>query len=59
MNIDQILGRGILQTEFKDSTYSYTGTKDFKESSPEVLKMESKAPTPRPRTKASQNNSYT
>lgn len=59
MNIQQILGRGIQETRFKDESFSYTGIRDFKEDAPEILKLGSKAANPRPRTKVSQNNSYT
>jgi hypothetical protein len=59
MDIRQLLGRGIQETKFEDKTMSYTGLQDFKEEKPEILKMGPKAPLSRPRTRASQNNSYT
>lgn len=59
MNIKQILDRGIQETIYKDESFSYTGTRDFKEEHPEIVKMGAKPPNTRPRTKASQNNSYT
>ena len=59
MHISQILGRGVQETQFKDESFSYTGIRDFKEDKPEVIKQGPKPPNQRPRTKASQNNSYT
>lgn len=59
MKIQQILGQGIQETRFNDESYSYTGTRDFQEDKPEVLKLGPKPANSRPRTKASQNNSYT
>lgn len=59
MYVKQILDRGIQETRYEDKTLSYTGIRDFKEEQPEILKMGPKAPSSRPRTKASQNNSYT
>jgi hypothetical protein len=59
MNIQQILGRGIQETRYKDESFSYTGVRDFKEDQPEILKMGPKLPNTKPRTKVSQNNSYT
>jgi hypothetical protein len=58
MDIKQILGRGIQETIYKDESYSYTGVRDFKEEAPEILKLGPKGPANRPRSKASQNNSY-
>jgi hypothetical protein len=58
MDIKQILGRGIQETVYKDESYSYTGVRDFKEEAPEILKLGPKGPASRPRSKASQNNSY-
>lgn len=59
MRVQEILGRGIQETSFKDETFSYTGLRDFKEEAPEILKMNPRGPKTRPRSKASQNNSYT
>jgi hypothetical protein len=59
MNIQTILGRGIQETRYSDETLSYTGVRDFQEEKPEIVKLGAKGPTSRPRTKASQNNSYT
>lgn len=59
MNVKQILGRGIQETQFKDESFSYTGLRDFKETTPEILKQEPRLPKSRPRPRASQNNSYT
>ena len=59
MLIKQILGRGIQETRFNDESYSYTGTRDFKEEKPEIQVIGPKVPNSRPRTKVSQNNSYT
>lgn len=42
-----------------DETLSYEGTKDFVQPDGEVKTLQTKLPLPRPRTKASQNNSYT
>jgi hypothetical protein len=58
MNVKQILDRGIQETQYKDESYSYTGVRDFKEEKPEILKLGPKGPSNRPRTKSSQNNSY-
>jgi hypothetical protein len=59
MNVKQILGRGIQETVCKDESFSYTGLRDFKEEAPEILKLGPKPGNSRPRTKVSQNNSYT
>ena len=59
MKAQDILNRGIRETVYKDESYSYTGTRDFKEETPEILKMSPKPIQSRPRTKVSQNNSYT
>jgi hypothetical protein len=59
MYVKQILDRGIQETRYEDKTLSYTGVRDFKEEQPEILKMGSKTPNPRPRTRASLNNSIT
>lgn len=59
MNVHQILSRGLQETRFKDETLSYTGVRDFKDEKPEIVKLGPKGPATRPRTKASQNNSYT
>lgn len=59
MRAQEILNRGIQETVYKDETFSYTGIRDFKEEKPEILKLGPKGPNSRPRTKASQNNSYT
>lgn len=59
MNIQQILGRGVQETRFKDESFSYTGIRDGQEEKPEILKLGPKGPNPRPRSRASQNNSYT
>jgi hypothetical protein len=59
MNAQQILSRGIQETRFKDETFSQTGVRDFGEQKSEVVKLGPKGPNQRPRTKASQNNSYT
>lgn len=59
MRAQEILSRGIQQIESKDKTFSHTGALDFKEEQPEILKIGPKGPYSRPRTKASQNNSYT
>jgi len=59
MQVRDILGRGIQETQFKDESYSYTGLRDFKEKDPEIVKQGPRVPDPRPRSKASQNNSYT
>lgn len=59
MNIQQILGRGVQETRFADESLSYTGLRDFEDVKPEVIKQGPKLPNQRPRTKASQNNSYT
>lgn len=59
MNAQQIVDRGVQVVKNNDTSFSHTGLRDFKEASPEIIKMEPKAPTSRPRTRASQNNSYT
>lgn len=59
MNVKQILDRGIQETRYKDESFSYTGVRDFKEEAPEILKLGPKGLVSRPRTKVSQNNSYT
>jgi hypothetical protein len=59
MRAQEILNRGIRETTFKDETLSYTGVRDFQEKQSEVMKLGPKGPIQRPRTKASQNNSYT
>jgi hypothetical protein len=59
MNAQQILSRGIQETKYKDESFSYTGIRDFKEDKPEIFRTNPKGPFNRPRTKASQNNSYT
>jgi hypothetical protein len=59
MNVKQILDRGIQETQYKDESYSYTGLRDFREEKPEILKLGPKPGNSRPRTKVSQNNSYT
>lgn len=42
-----------------DETFSHSGSKDFVAPEGEVRNLPSKLPSPRTRTKASQNNSYT
>lgn len=59
MLVKEILGRGIQETQYKDETFSYTGTRDFKDDKPEILKLGPKGPNLRPRTIVSKNNSYT
>jgi hypothetical protein len=59
MNVKQILGRGIQETVYKDESFSYTGLRDFKEEKPEILTLGPKGLVSRPRSKVSQNNSYT
>jgi hypothetical protein len=58
MRAQDIVNRGVQLTKNQDKTLSYTGLPDFKEEQPEILKMEPKAPSTRPRTVASKNNSY-
>jgi hypothetical protein len=59
MRAQEILSRGIDLRKNQDKTMSYTGLPDFKEEQPEFVKMEPKGPNSRPRSRASQNNSYT
>ena len=59
MRAADIIGRGVQLTEHKDTTYSHTGLQDFKELQPEVKTLGPKLPNPKPRSRASQNNSYT
>jgi hypothetical protein len=59
MNVQQILSRGIQETVYKDETFSHTGIRDFTDQKPEILKLGPKGPVSRPRTRVSQNNSYT
>jgi hypothetical protein len=59
MRAQDIVNRGVQETKSKDQTFSYSGRPDFKEENPQILKVEPRAPISRPRTKASQNNSYT
>jgi hypothetical protein len=58
MNAREIVNRGVRETVYQDQSFSYTGIRDFKEEKPEILKMGPKPANPRPRSKASQNNSY-
>lgn len=59
MNAQTILSHGIQYVKNGDTTFSHTGEADFKEKNPEVIKLTSGVTNSRPRTKASQNNSYT
>lgn len=59
MRATEILQRGIQETRFADTTYSHTGVRDFSEEKPEILRINPKGPSQKPRTKVSQNNSYT
>lgn len=59
MRAAEILNRGVQTIENKDESYSYTGLRDFKEPQPEIKTYGPKPLNPRPRSKASQNNSYT
>jgi hypothetical protein len=59
MRAQEIINRGIATTKNDDKTYSHTGKADFQEEAPEIYRTTPKGPNSRPRTKASQNNSYT
>lgn len=58
MNVKQILDRGVQEVKQADESYSYAGTRDFKDVSPQIIKMEPKPSNLKPRTTASKNNSY-
>ena len=59
MNAQIILSHGIQYVKNGDTTFSHTGVQDFKDANPEIVKTEPKVPNPRPRSKASLNNSIT
>lgn len=59
MRASDILSKGIREIKHEDKTYSYSGKADFKPDAPEIKVFGPKGPIQRPRTRASQNNSYT
>lgn len=59
MRAADIVNRGVTVTKNDDKTFSHTGKPDFTEEAPEIYRTLPKGPNSRPRTKASQNNSYT
>ncbi len=60
MRAIEILKRGVQQIKNNDKTYSHTGRPDFsEEENSDIKKFGPRGPYSRPRTKVSQNNSYT
>lgn len=55
MRIQDILGRGVEEIKSKDKTFSHPTTPE----KPDVLTFNEHPVKHRPRTKASENNSYT
>lgn len=59
MRAQEILSHGIELRKNADKSYSHTGKQDFTPEEPEIKTLGPRAPYSRPRTRASQNNSYT
>lgn len=59
MNVQRDFLPRVKVQESKDETLSYTGRPDFTPEEPEIRTLIRAAKTPRPRTRNSQNNSYT
>jgi hypothetical protein len=59
MNVQRDFIPRLKTQESKDETLSYTGKPDFTKEEPEILTLNPRGSRPRPRSRASELNSYT